>query len=485
MAVNRAELRELFRSDPDAAIALFERQEAKISEQEARIAGLEAEIAELKALLGQNSRNSSRPPSSDVFLRPKSQRVKGEKPPGGQKGHVGRTLRMVETPDNVVVHHVTACKKCRVSLENEPVVDVERRQVFDMPPLRIVVSEHQAEEKQCPCCHTVTKAEFPMGVEHHVQYGDNILAFIVYLLVFQLLPYDRIKDMFSDVFQHSVGGGTLMRAVKSCYDHLAVFEDFTRYGLLKSEVLHVDETGVRVKGKREWLHEASTGLLTFYKHHRKRGAEAMDEMRILPDYKGVSLHDFWKPYLRYPCIHAFCNAHVLRELRGVTENTGQHWSESMSSLLRQIKTTVDKARPISRSLSEEQLIRFEIEYLDALMQGIRENQDEYQKSGGRKQSKAKNLMDRLQEYQQGVLLFMRDFRVPFDNNQAERDLRMMKVHEKISGTFRSTEGADWFCRIRGYISILIKNNQPVLPGIRKIFQGHPYIPHAALKIPLS
>lgn len=215
MAVNRAELLELFRSDPDAAITIFERQDVRIVE-------LEAQVVELKALLGQNSRNSSRPPSGDVFFRPESRRVKGERSPGGQKGHEGRTLRMVETLDNVVVHRVATCKKCGVSLDNEPIVNVERRQVFE-------------------------------------------------ILVFQLIPYDRVVDLFRDVFQHPVGTGTLVRAVKSCYDELVIVEDFIRYGLLKSRVLHVDETWIRVEGKRRWLHEASTPFLTCYKHHRKQG----------------------------------------------------------------------------------------------------------------------------------------------------------------------------------------------------------------------
>jgi transposase len=476
MSVDRAKLLCLYNQGPDAVIAVFEKMDSRIME-------LEARIAELEARLGQNSRNSNWPPSSDVFIKPKSQRVKGERRMGGQNGHPGSTLKQVDCPDNVVVHRVEECHACNASLADVPLIGVERRQVFEIPPLKISVTEHRAETKQCPCCRRFTRARFPRGVRHPVQYGVCLKAFIVYLLVFQLVPYDRIAVLFRDLFGHSVGKGTMVNTVKSCYRELGEVEHVIR-GLLKDgSVLHADETGFKVDGRQEWLHVASTSILTWYGHHRKRGLDAMRSYGIMPCFTGIMVHDFWKPYFSFRCGHAICNSHLVRELQGISEAFGQEWSSKLKDLIYRAKKSVDDARCKNMDcLDPGELAGLESEY-DGIMEfGIRENLDGVLRKGKRgplKQTRAKNLLDRCVEFRKHILEFMYDFRIPYDNNQAERDIRMVRLHEKISGTTRSDEGADWFCRIRGYISTCRKNNQPVLNSIVNAFEGHPFTPAPA------
>lgn len=476
MSVNREELLILYNNGPDAVIAVIEKMDARIVE-------LEAQIAELKAMLGQNSRNSSRPPSTDLFIKPKSLRKKGERHAGGQPGHLGCTLEQVDTPDQVVVYHVTECEKCAASLAEVPVVSVERRQVFELPPLKIMVTEHRAETKQCPCCHSFTKAGYPVDILHPVQYGRGLKAFVVYLLVFQFVPYDRIAELFRDLFGHSPSKATLVHMVESCYRELGDFEEVVRELLRDASVLNVDETGFRATGKRHWLHVASTRLLTWYGHHKKRGLEATRLFGILPGFTGIVVHDYWKPYFSFSCGHSLCNSHLIRELQGITETFHHEWSGRMKELLYLIKTSVDAARELATGLSIEQIADFESRYREIVALGINENSASPAKRRGKRgpmvHTKSRNLVERCREYEREILAFMHDSRVPFDNNQAERDIRMVKVQQKISGTSRSVDGAAWFCRIRAYISTVRKNNQPVLDSLANVFERRPFIPQTA------
>jgi transposase len=371
MAVDREEIRRLCRDDPDAIIAIIERQDARITELEAQVAELKALVAVLEARLNQNSRNSSRPPSTDVFIKPRSLRRKAERRAGGQQGHEGSTLKMADCPDRVVDHKVTVCEECKACLEDVAVLEVERRQVFEIPPVKIMVTEHRSERKQCPCCGKITRARFPAGVDSPVQYGDFLRAFVTYLHVFQYVPYDRISVFFQDLFGHSISKASLTRMVKLCYDELALFEDLVRYWLTRAKVLNIDETGFRVLGERYWLHETSTRLLTWYGHHRNRGNKATDSLGVLPFFKGTMVHDFWKPYFRYDCRHALCNAHLIRELRGITETYSHTWSKQLDDLLHQIKEMVD-ACP-GRGLDEEQLDSFERRYSEVIKLASLEN----------------------------------------------------------------------------------------------------------------
>ena len=465
-------------------LAINEEQVLIISELQAENEQLKARIAELEARLNQHSRNSNQPPSMDGFRRPKSQRKKGERSPGGQKGHKGHTLDWVESPDQIRLHTVSACEECGTSLDLVEPFKVERRQVHDIPPLQVLVTEHQAEHKTCPCCGRQNRAQFPPEAKHPVQYGRNLKALMVYLCIYQFLPYDRLCETFSDLFGRSMSKATLARAVSECSRNLAGVEEKIRDLLAGAQVLNVDETGMRVNGIRQWLHVASTEILTAYGHHRKRGSRAMDDLKILPRFHGTMIHDFWAPYFRYPSRHALCNAHLLRELKGITENYHQKWSEQMYDLIQEIKGAVEAVREHSWALDPQEVTDFQERYRQIIESGMQENPvpesvGTILKRGRKKQSKAKNLLDRCQNYEREILSFMYDFSVPFSNNQAERDIRMMKLHQKISGTFRSEEGADWFCRVRGYISTVKKNEMPVFASLLKVFEGEPFIPSAA------
>ncbi|MDO8873285.1 MAG: IS66 family transposase, partial [Methanoregula sp.] len=337
MTINCDSIRNKCASNPDAIVVLIEEYEETIADEKVRNTILEEQIRKLKeqnkileeknreleAQFKQNSTNSSKPPSTDVFICPKSQRKKGMRPVGGQIVHPGRTLEPVENPDKKVPHKVKTCEGCGASLEDVPVIDSERRQVFDIPPQKVVVTEHQAEHKQCPQCGCHNLGKFPYGVEYPVQYGQELKALMVYLSVFQLIPYERICEFFSDVFGFSFSKATIARALKNCNDNLADYDKFVKQALSRALVLHVDETGFRVTGKRRWLHVASTALLTWYGHHKNRGKSGTDALQILPDFKGTMVHDFWKTYFQYDCLHALCNVHLIRELTGITENFGQ------------------------------------------------------------------------------------------------------------------------------------------------------------------
>lgn len=480
MAVNRGELLELCRTNPEAVVDIIERQDRLITQLTERIGQLEARITELEARLNRTSRNSSQPPSLDGFRRVQSPRKKGERSPGGQPGHKGQTLEMVENPDEIEVHTVQVCHGCGASLEDENPVKVERRQVHDAE-FRIRVTDHRAEHKKCPHCGRVNRAEFPSYVQFPVQYGRNLKALMVYLCVYQLVPYDRIRETFSDIFGRSLSTGTLVNAVQESHRNLAGVEERIRELLTEAEVLHVDETGMRVTGIRQWLHVASTDFLTWYGHHRKRGKRATDDMQILPRFKGTMVHDFWASYFRYPSCHALCNAHLLRELNGISENYQHRWSEELHALILEIKLEVDTARAHSCSLSISKMADFEERFFLILENGLNEiptaaNPDSPVKRGRKKQSKAKNLLDRCKKFPHEILAFMHNFSIPFTNNLAERDIRMAKLQQKISGTFRSEEGAAAFCRIRGYLSTVKKNDQPVLDSLVGVFQGEPFVP---------
>lgn len=457
------------------------------------VAQLKAENAELKdrlrevlARLNQTSQNSSKPPSSDWVHRPapKSLREPSGRPTGGQAGHPGQTLKMVARPDRVVAHRVDACVGCLRPLKHQQPERLEKRQVFDIPPQKVEVTEHQAEIKTCRGCGRENRGEFPADVQQPAQYGNRLKALSAYLANYQFVPYERQEELFHDLYGHPISQGTLVNFNQDCYGKLEGVEAAIREGIIRSEVTHHDETGQYVAGKREWLHVSSTQRLTVYNTHAKRGTEAMDDAGVLPRLSGRAVHDHLMSYFQYEnCEHALCNAHHLRELRYIQEEYGQPWAWRMKQLLVRIKEAVDSRKGAGADhLPEDQLRRFERRYDRVICEGLAANlsvawpEGTPKKRGRPKQSKAKNLLDRLDKCRQATLAFMRDFRVPFDNNQAERDIRMMKVKHKVSGCFRSHQGAKAFCRIRGYISTARKNAVPVLQALLRAFNGNPYIP---------
>ena len=314
-----------------------------------------------------------------------------------------------------------------------------------------------------------------------MQYGPNLKAIAVYLSQYQLLPYERTSELFFDLFGVNLSQATLVNANQSCSKILGPLAEKIKQQIIVSGVVHFDETGLYIDGKRHWLHVASTQNLTYYGAHPKRGDEATTEIGILPHFQGTAIHDFWKSYFKYHCRHALCNAHHLRELTAIYELDKQQWPKDLIDLLLEIKKAVSQQKAYSDMLDPVQLQNYEERYDRIIAQGLAENPppillDKVGKRGKAKQTKAKNLLDRLQQHRPEVLAFMDDFQVPFDNNQAERDIRMIKVKQKISGTFRSQEGANTFCRIRSYISTVKKNSISVIDAIKAAFDGNPLYP---------
>lgn len=475
--ISEADIRAVYREGEEAVVALFKVLIARLERTEARLDALENQQHK-------DSRNSSKPPSGDGFKkRTKSLRKKSERPSGGQVGHPGSTLEWSADIDEVVQHLVNACESCGASLSAVAAIDYERRQVHELPPLRLQVIEHQAEIKCCAQCEWHTRGQFPAEVNSPVQYGSGLKGLMVYLMDTQLLPSARTCEVLSEVLGCQVSEGTLYNARTQCFERLAPVEAQIKGSIMTSAVMHCDETGLRVNSKLWWLHVASTAHLTYYFVHSKRGQKAIDEMAILPTFKGISVHDGWQSYFLYDCLHSLCNAHHLRELRFVTERYEQPWAAEMTTLLVKIKTAVDDAKGnADTALARSQLIKFERRYRSLLADGFKANppppvDESLPKKRGRvKQSPPKNLLDRLQAHQSAVLAFMHNFQVPFDNNQAERDVRMMKLKQKISGCFRSPLGAQQFCRTRGYVSTLRKQGLSVLNALKCVFLGSPTIP---------
>ena len=475
--ISEAEIRAVYSQGEEAVVSL-------VGQLMSRLNHLEAEVKELKGQLGKNSSNSSKPPSGDGFgKRTRSLRKKSSRPSGGQKGHPGSTLEWCEQVDEVVRHRVDECQQCGASLRTVAVTRYESRQVHELPSLSLRVIEHQAEVKCCSACATLSRGQFPADVTSRVQYGRGVKGLMVYLMDAQLLPSDRVREVLCEIFGCEVSEGTLYNARAKCFDELAAVEQRIKTQLEKAQVLHCDETGLRVNRKLWWLHVASTAALTYYFVHPKRGREAIDEMGVLTNFNGVGVHDGWQSYFSYDCAHSLCNAHHLRELRFIVERDAQPWAQQMMTLLCKMKAQVDEAKAAGKAdLSTRQLHEFEERYQTILMAGFKANppppmdENAPKKRGRIKQSPAKNLLDRLEKHDTAVLAFMLDFRVPFDNNQAERDVRMMKLKQKISGCFRSAIGSRMFCRIRGYISTMRKQKQPLLKALTDTFIAKPTFP---------
>lgn len=463
----------------------FPKPEGIATLEEARqiIATLVARIGHLESQLAKNSRNSSKPPSSDGYNKPKpkSRRTKSGLPSGGQPGHKGTTLKAVEHPDETKVLELQSCPHCGYSLIHHAVTGHVRRQVFDIPQPTLQVKEYSAEVKDCPCCKSAVKADFPAGVTQAVQYGPCLKASVVYLSHYQLLPYQRLQALLGDLFNTPISQGTIDTILHRCHDQLESHEVAVKTQLTQSSVAHFDETGMRMDKDLHWMHVCSNEALTYYHFDKKRGTVAMDAMGILPEFKGHAVHDHWKPYYQYDCDHVLCNAHHLRELIHAHEQYGQGWASKLIDCLLDAKSEVEAAIDRGkRSLSDERLQYYQRRYSRVLREGRDTlpilGAPKVKRRGRRKQHPAKNLHDRLVKHKTEVLAYLYDFSIPFDNNLAERDLRMDKVKQKISGCFRSLKGAQVFARVRGYVSTSRKHSLNVFDAIMMAVKGQPFMP---------
>lgn len=470
----REELLGLARSNPEALVDI--------------ILSLQKRVEELEARLAQNSGNSHNPPSCDGYAKPgpKSLRGKSNRGSGGQHGHPGSTLTPVEKPDFIVVHRLKRCPcGCGADLSARPALRHEKRQVFELPPQRLVVTEHQAEVKLCPNSRREVAAGFPAGVAAPVQYGPRFNALLVYLRVRQFLPLERIRRLCADLFGRLVSEATVGTAVAAAHNALAGFEDHVSRLIISAPIAHTDETGLRVEGALHWLHVAGTRLLTWYGVHRKRGGEAIRHFGLLPRFAGRLIHDCFGPYFELDCLHGLCNAHLLRELVFLHEVQGQKWAKRMFDLLLRMRRSAAAAHKARAGPGPApQLAAWTRKYRAVLCEGFAENPEPGtpRTPGTRGRSgrtKAQNLLHRLQRHERSVLAFLQDSGVPFSNNQAEQDLRMMKVQQKISGAFRTARGAQEFARIRAYLSTAHKNGRDLLEETAAALAGRPFMPEAA------
>ena len=471
--------------DKETLISISQALQQQVRQLEQVVAEQAAVIQSLRDQLAKNSRNSGKPPSSDGLKKPRTRslRRKTGRRSGGQKGHEGHTLKMVEQPDHVQVHEASTCPHCATDLRSVEPGGHERRQIFDVPPVRIEVTEHQAEIKVCPKCGERVKGDFPSNVTQPVQYGPRIKAQASYLNNYQLIPLARTCELLGDFYGHAPAEALVLDSNAAVVDHIEPSLDTIKRQIIAADVAHFDESGLRVEGKLNWLHVASTNRLTYYGVHPKRGQEAMKAIGILPQFEGRAVHDHWQSYFTFNnCQHALCNAHHLRELQFIVDQYEQTWAQEMIPLLLDIKAEVDAAPLDQMSLSPERLAYFEQCYDELIDQGLQANPPPDtpppKKRGRKKQSPPKNLLDRLQQRKSQVLVFMHDFRVPFDNNLAERDVRMVKVKQKVSGAFRTRTGAETFCAVRSYISTVRKHGHNVIDAMYDALTGNPFIPCA-------
>ena len=417
--------------------------------------------------LGLNSSNSSKPPSSDPN-RKKNKKKPGQGKPGGQTGHSGKNLKKIPEPDFI---EKIAVDKATLPKGDYKEVGYAWRQVINIDISR-VVTEYRAQilEDANGKKHT---ASFPDGVTRPVQYGSSVKAHSVYQSQYQLIPYNRVEEHFHDQAEIPISSGSIYNFNEEAYDRLELFEKILKKKLIHEYLCHADETGININSHRNWLHCVSSELWTYYFPHEKRGFDAMEAMGVLANFKGILCHDHWKPYFKVDCQHALCNSHHLRELERAWEQDKQEWARDVRELLLQINMAVDDA---GGQLAQADSIKFRQKYRDLLEKAHKEcpPPDESQRKGKRgrlKRSKARNLLERLINYETEVLLFMDDPKVPFTNNQGERDIRMTKVHQKISGCFRSVKGAAIFCRVRSYLSTCKKHGVKASEALRLLFEG--------------
>ena len=452
-----------------------------LAQRDALIEELLARIAQLEARLGKNSRNSSKPPSSDGLAKPppKSLRQRSGVKPGKSRGAQGFRLEPRSDPDQVRTHVPTGCQGCGADLSGAPVVGVANRQVFDLPLITLRVVEHRAQRRACTC-GAVTQAAFPTEASAPTCYGPGVTALAVYLLGRQHLPVQRTAECLAEVFGAPVSTGWLASLLPDASARLEGFVAVAREQLIAAPVAHFDETGGRVAGKLHWIHVACTDTWTLLHLDSKRGRSAMDTAGVLPQFRGTAIHDGLVVYRQYDqATHGLCNAHHLRELAGIAELTGQAWPTALAELLVELHLAVQVAKTNGKTkLPARRLAAFSQRY-DALLAEGKQFNPPPPRTGRRGRpalGPAGSLLARLATHRADVLRFATDFTVAFDNNQAERDIRMVKLQQKISGGWRTTSGAEAFLDVRSYLSTARKHHQNAMTVLRDLFTGQPWIP---------
>jgi len=456
---------------------------AQVAQRDAVIAALLARVEALEARLGKNSTNSSAPPSSDnPFTKkpaPKSLRGRSGRRPGKQPGQPGSTLMARAEPDRVLVHTPGCCAGCGADLAAAEVVAEQARQVFDLPPIRVEVTEHRAQTRRCACGQQTT-ADFPAAASAPTCYGAGVAAVATYLLARQHLPVARVAEVLWCCFGVRVSTGWVAGLMPNAEGRLAGFASLTRAQLRAAPVAHFDETGARVAGRLWWVHVACTERLTSYHRASGRGQTSMDQGEVLPAFTGIAVHDGLTSYRHYDVEHGLCNAHHLRELIALTETTNPPvWTQPMIDLLVEVNTIVVAAKAAGHDkLPVTVLVDYQDRYRALIEQGWAAHPPPPPtgKQGRPNLGTARSLLRRLDIYQHDVLRFAADFAVPFDNNQAERDIRMIRLQQKISGTWRSESGADSFLAVRSYLSTARKQGQDALDVLSSLFTGNPWLP---------
>lgn len=460
---------------------LLAERDAVLADRDALVVELAGRVAELEARLGKNSRNSSKPPSSDGLAKPppRSLRRASGRMPGKQQGGQGFRLEPRPDPDEIRTHSPTDCRCCGADLSDAPVVGTEQRQVFDLPPVELLAIEYRAERRACPC-GAVTSAAFPPEATAPTCYGPGVAALGAYLLGRQHLPVERAAECLEEAFGAPVSTGWLASLLPNAAARLDGFLVVAREQLAAAQVAHFDETGGRVAGRLHWIHVASTGHWTLFHLNAKRGRTAMDTAGVLPTFTGVAVHDGLVVYRQYDqATHGLCNAHHLRELAGIGELTGQRWPAQVAELLVELHIAVETAKTTgATALPVRRLAAFGRRYDALITEGKKLNPPPPRtgKRGRPALGPAGSLLARLAIHRDDVLRFATDLRVPFDNNQAERDVRMVKLQQKISGGWRSENGAHAFLDVRSYLSTARKHGQSAMVVLRDLFTGQPWIP---------
>ena len=477
-----ARLRELL-EERDAHIAQLLAQIAQVDELQVLVAELQAQVADLAARVKQNSKNSSKPPSSDGLGKPapKSLRKKTGRKPGRPRGQPGATMELTGHPDHVIRHEPPACRTCGTGLAGARQTGAERRQVTEIPPVKAEVTEHQMIERECPCCGKRTRADAPDGVTAPVQYGPRASALGTYLWHGQFLSRDRACAALGEMFGCAPSPAALAAQARKIAGLISPAIAAITAALAGADVAHFDETGFRVAGKLAWVHSASAGKFVLVTVHPKRGKDGMDAAGVLPAFTGIACHDAWKPYDSYDGAagHALCGAHLLRELIAVTETGTEDdviWAQQAIDALLELKEAADAARETGRCAIDPEILDKQSRWFrEAADAGIVLNAARHSKLQKKRRALAARMRDRADDY----LRFAHDLQVPFDNNRAEQDIRMSKLRIKVSGCMRSMTGAEVFCAIRSYVATAARHGIGALDALTRAAQGDPWIPGPA------